>query len=259
MQRYFINSLKNQTDSDFSICMVVGNENNEATIKIKSLDWGSLNVNFIHVSDDMSSWKASVNKSRNFGREIDEGCPEFITKTCGHPMTDIMARLDTDDWVAPGWIAHIKHVASTIKDSHFLINYQVVGQYTDGRLYTFCAPHNRGRTSPFIVLVQRKEPRISPYDDLHLRMGSKFAYIYTVPPSYAFMVVHGKNRSNRLYSGDKFIDGYIDYKSARTGLQKLKYLHQDKKVKNTSTYSWKDKIKSNQDRLIVKQSKGDRL
>jgi len=259
MQRYFINSLKNQTDPDFSICLVVGSEHNETVKQIKDLDWGDLNVTFLYTSGDMTLWKSSVAQSKNYGREIDDGCPEFITRASNHPKSDIMARLDTDDWVAPGWIAHIKHTDASIKSTHFLINYQVIGQASDGRLYHFFAHHNRERTSPFIVLIQRKEPRISPYDDLHLRMGSKFAEVYSVPPSYVFMVVHGKNRSNRLYSGDKFIDGYTDYKSIRTGLQKLKYLHQDKKVKNSSIYSWKDRIKSNQDRLMTKQSKGDQL
>ena len=118
-----------------------------------------------------------------------------------------MARLDTDDWVAPGWIAHMKYMAATSPEQHFLINYQVTGQASDGRLYNFSQVHTRGRTSPFIALVQKTDPRISPYESLHLRMGSRFSKVYDIPPAYAFMVVHGGNRSNRLFENDTYIGG----------------------------------------------------
>lgn len=254
MQRYFINSLKNQTDQVFSICLVVGSEQNETVKQIKDLDWGDLNVNFLYTSGDMTLWKSSVKQSKNYGREIDNGCPEFITRTSNHPKSNIMARLDTDDWVAPGWIAHIKHTAASIKSSHFLINYQVIGQSIDGRLYQFFAPHRKGRTSPFIVLVQRKEPRISPYEDLHLRMGSKFAEVYSVPPSYAFMVVHGKNRSNRLYTNDTFIEAKIDYGNVpSTNTQSEHRLDKTIKTLKAVKPSWRD-LAFPKDRLINKQS-----
>ncbi|MBU2685872.1 MAG: glycosyltransferase, partial [Gammaproteobacteria bacterium] len=197
MQKYFINSLKNQTDQDFVIHLIVGPEDNETTKRIKLLDWTGLNINFIYSNEDLSVWKDAVAKSNNFGREIDNGCPEWIVKNSNHPRTSIMARLDTDDWVAPGWIAHMKYLTKTTPLSHFLINYQIIGQWTDGRLYNFNAAHTKARTSPFIVLVQKAEPRISPYEDLHLRMGGKFSLVHTIPPGYAFMVVHGENRSNR--------------------------------------------------------------
>ena len=205
MQRYFINSLKNQTDKDFAICLIVGPENNETTKRIKMLDWEGLNINFIHSNEDLSVWKKAAAKSNNFGREIDDGCPEYIAKNSGHPKTSIMARLDTDDWVAPGWIAHMKHMAKTYPETHFLINYQVIGQAKNGRLYNFNQVHTRGRTSPFIALIQKSDPRISPYEDLHLRMGKKFSKVYTIPPAYVFMVVHGENRSNRFYRGDTYV------------------------------------------------------
>jgi len=203
MQRYFINSLCNQTDQNFTLCMIVGPPDNEATSRIKMLDWGDLDVEFIYTDGDLSAWKRSVEESENWGREIDNGCPEDIAKKSGHPITTIMARLDIDDWVAPGWIAHMKYMAESKPESHFLINYQVISQGPDGKLYRFFAPHNRGRTSPFIALVQKTEPRISPYEDTHLNMGKRFSRVYTVSPSYAFMVCHGGNRSNRIYPADK--------------------------------------------------------
>jgi len=206
MQRYFINSLRNQTDLNFTLYIAVGTPNNEATVRIKALNYGNLNVKFIYIKDDLSQWESSINKSKNWGREIDTGCPEDLLRKHGHPKATIMARLDNDDWVAPGWVAHMKHMAATKPESHFLINYQVIGQAPDGRLYKFFAPHNRGRTSPFIALVQKKEPRISPYEDIHLNMGSRFASVYNIMPAYVFMVVHGKNRSNRLYQLDKYFE-----------------------------------------------------
>ena len=204
MQRYFINSLRNQTDLGFTLYIAVSSSNSEATARIKALDYGNLDVEFIYIEDDLSDWKSSVQVSNNWGREIDKGCPEALIRSHGHPKASIMARLDIDDWVAPGWVAHMKHMAVTKSEIRFLINYQVIGQGSDGRLYKFFAPHNRGRSSPFLVLVQKEEPRISPYEDVHLNMGKLFDSVYNIHPSYAFMVVHGENRSNRLYQKDKY-------------------------------------------------------
>ena len=197
MQRYFIDSLRNQTNKFFTLHMVVGMMN-EATKRIRSLDYGSINVEFIQTNFDLSKWISSLGMHKKVGRETDCGCPEDVVRNCGHPLTSIMARLDTDDWVAPGWIAHMKYMAAKVDKSHFLINYQVIGQGPDGRLHSLLNPYTSARISPFLVLVQKKEPRISPYADVHLRMGEKFSSVYTIPSSYAFMVVHGGNRYNKI-------------------------------------------------------------
>jgi len=55
-------------------------------------------------------------------------------------------------------------------------------------------------------LVQKEEPRISPYEDVHLNMGKLFAYVYNIQPSYVFMVVHEGNRSNRVYKLDRYFE-----------------------------------------------------
>jgi len=204
-QSNFINSLKAQTNKEFTIYVFVSSLNNEATQLIQSLDWTGLDVNYLPTTENLKEWKRSSSVSQNSGREIDSGCPEDLARRFGHPTAPIMARLDIDDWVAPGWVSHMKYMASKISDSRFLINYQVIGQAPDGRLYRFFAPHTRKRVSPFLSIVQREDPIVSPYEDLHLKMGSFFENIYTVPPSYAYMVVHGNNRSNRLYDGDSFI------------------------------------------------------
>jgi len=206
MQRYFIDSLGNQTDSDFTVYLIVGKYENDVTKRIEDLNWDKVNVQFIYTDGDLSEWRNTVLRTENWGREQDEGSPESIVRKYGHPQANIMARLDTDDWVAPGWIAHMKHMAVTKPESHFLINYQVTGQGLDGRLYQFSMSHNHGRTSPFIALVQKKPPRISPYMDAHLKMGTKFSTVYTVPPLYTFMVVHEGNRSNRFYPLDIYFE-----------------------------------------------------
>jgi len=197
MQRYFINSLDNQTDKNFILYMVVGQPDDEPTVRIKSLDWGSLEVAFIHTQPVI--WSHIDNNW-----ETSKGCPEDLVRRIGHPMTTIMARMDTDDWVAPGWIAHMKYLADKSKESRFLINYQIIGQHPDGRLYNYSIPHTKDRTSPFIVLVQKEGTKISPYADFHLRMGKLFNTVYTIPPFYAFMVVHGSNRYNHIYGSDTF-------------------------------------------------------
>lgn len=206
MQRYFINSLANQTDKDFTLYLIVGKYKNVTTKRIEGLEWKGVNVQFIYTDGDLSEWKSAVEKTGNLSRE-NKGSPEDMVRKFGHPWSNIMARLDTDDWVAPGWIAHIRHMAQTKPESHFLINYRVMGQGVDGRLYSLSIPHHRNRTSPFIVLVQKSMPRISPYMDFHLNMGSKFSTVYTVPPMYAFMVVHGDNRHNKVRETDEFLEG----------------------------------------------------
>lgn len=256
MQRYFINSLRNQTDTDFTLYIAVGNRDNETVARIKALNYGNLNVEFIYIEDDLSEWEKSVTDSKNWGREIDNGCPEDLVRRQGHPMATIMARIDIDDWATPGWIAHMKHMASTKPESHFLINYQVIGQAPDGRLYKFFAPHNRGRSSSFIALVQKEEPRISPYLNVHLKMGSYFSSVYNIQPSYVFMVVHGKNRSNRLYQLDRYFEDIVEHKEvAKPKVTKKSHISIVKDIKHhVHKPSWRTKI--NQDRLINKQSGG---
>jgi len=247
MQKYFINSLKSQTDKDFSISLVVGDPNNETTQRIKSLDWTGLNINFIHTTSNLSEWESSISRSRNWGQEKDKGSPEYIAKNSSHPISTIMARLDTDDWVAPGWIAHIKHMTKTKPETHFIINYQLMGQAPDGRLYNFYAKHTHARTSPFLVLVQKVYPYISPYEDIHLNMGSKFSTVYTIPPSYVFMVVHGENRSNRLYRFDQFFEDMGEEVFIRPELKPV-LIHKEKLKSRTKPSSigssWQSRIQA---------------
>lgn len=204
MQRNFINSLKAQTDQEFKLYLAVGPENCNATKAIKNLDWSGLNITFLYTSGDLTQWKDSIKKSKNWARETDKGSPEDIIKSLDYPRTSIMARIDIDDWVTPGWVAHMKFMANTMSERRFLINYQVFGQAPDGRVYSFYAPHTKNRTSPFIAIVQKDEITTDVYETVHLRMGDHFDVVYTIPPSYAFMVVHGGNRSNQVYELDSF-------------------------------------------------------
>jgi hypothetical protein len=204
MQRNFINSLKAQTDQEFKLYLAVGPENCNATKAIKNLDWSGLNITFLYTSGDLTQWKDSIKKSKNWARETDKGSPEDIIKSLDYPRTSIMARIDIDDWVTPGWVAHMKFMANTMSERRFLINYQVFGQAPDGRVYSFYAPHTKNRTSPFIAIVQKDEITTDVYETVHLRMGDHFDVVYTIPPSYAFMVVHGGNRCNQVYELDSF-------------------------------------------------------
>lgn len=254
MQTNFIDSLKHQSDKDFMLYLAVGPEGCEATKKIKALDWEGLNVVFLHTSGNLSQWKESIERSKNWARETDLGSPEQLTKDLNYPRTSIMARMDIDDWVSPGWIAHMKYMAATIKDKRFLINYQVFGQAPDGQIYNFYAPHTKKRTSPFIAIVQKDEIITDLYETVHLRMGDLFDTVYTIPPSYVFMVVHGGNRSNQVYEPDKFL--YI--RETRDASDEQPYIvnkpnKQSTTIKNKSIISdilepkvnrvtWRDKI-----------------
>ena len=210
MQRYFINSLRNQTDTKFTLHIIVGEEGNEATDKIKALDYSGLEVNFIYTNPNLSVWRETPYTQR--GMETLPGCPEDIIRSLELPKNHIMARMDTDDWVAPGWIAHMKHMAKLMPEENFIINYQVISQAPDGRLYNLFYPHKHSRISPFFAMVQKRNIKVGLYDDKHLDMGKFFDNIYTVPPSYAFMVIHEENRSNRIYEKDTPINGVKDNK-----------------------------------------------
>lgn len=248
MQSNMINSLKSQTDQDFDLYIICGPQHCEATKLIESLDYQPLNVHFIYNETDLSDWKQSSGNSRNWGRENDRGCPEDLARSC-HPFTTIMARIDIDDWVAPGWVMSMKHLASTIPDKSFIINYQVISQGPDGRLYKFFAPHTKNRTSPFLALVQKTEHKISPYHDTHLNMGKLFECCVTVPPSYCFMVIHGENRSNRLYKNDK------SFESLATINKQPKLIKLNKQVKLNN--SWRQRIAAQQSVQKFNQLIGD--
>lgn len=243
MQRYFINSLKMQTNKDFTVYLAVGPEGNETTQRIQALDWQGLNVQYLYSSGDTSQWKASVSETKNWGRETDKGSPEDILRQLNHPRAPIMARMDIDDWVAPGWVAHMKFLAKTMKEDRFLINYQIFGQASDGRIYTFHAPHRKNRTSPFIALVQRVDPVTSPYETVHLRMGSLFKVVYTIPPAYAFMVVHGGNRSNQVYELDHFsyVKETVDNMGGKPPMHQHTIDHFQSRV---SSMNWRSKMQA---------------
>jgi hypothetical protein len=258
MQSNFIDSLKHQTDKIFTVYLAVGPEGCEATERIESLDWGHLDIHFLYTSGDLSQWENSVDKSLNWAKETDKGCPEYITKHLDYPRTSIMARVDIDDWVTPGWVVHMKSMAGTIKEDRFLINYQVFGQAPDGRAYKFYAPHSRNRTSPFIAIVQKKEITTDIYETVHLRMGDLFDSVYTIPPSYAFMVVHGGNRSNQVYELDSF--SYIKEERENNSVKqvevpnkpKVKLTQVTQKVVKPKT--WREKVSMVKDNLIIKRT-----
>jgi hypothetical protein len=56
-----------------------------------------------------------------------------------------------------------------------------------------------------MAIVQKDKITVDLYETVHLRMGSLFDTVYTIPPSYVFMVVHGGNRSNQVYEPDNFV------------------------------------------------------
>jgi hypothetical protein len=234
-----------QTDQDFTLYIITGPAYCEATRVIESLDYGNLNKQFIHTETDLSEWRSSINESGNWGHEHDEGCPEVIARNANYPLTTIMARIDIDDWVTPGWIASMKYLATNIDKESFLINYQVIGHGLDGRNYKFFAPHLSHRTSPFLSLVQKGNNKINPYADVHLKMGKLFNTVVTIPPAYCFMVVHGENRSNRIYDEDKYLEDIAIEKLGKfqlisnDPLKVSNYLLQG--VRNSS---WKQRIAS---------------
>ena len=264
MQKNFINSLKNQTDPNFKVCVFVGAKDNVATKQMETLDWGDLKVQFIYTTNDLSQWKRSVTVSQNWGREMDEGSPEDIAHHTPIPHATITARMDNDDWVGPGWIAHMKAMAKEMPEDRFLINYQVFGQAPDGRIYEFYAPHVKKRTSPFIAIVQKNVWKTHIYETVHLRMGDLFETVYTIPPSYAFMVIHSGNRSNQVYIQDKYIytkETATD-QIASSKIQTGPRIIQPSKPKLSITVrvaarvkpSWRDRLAQSQDRLNILQT-----
>jgi len=204
IQRYFINSLKAQIDTGFNIQLVVGPKGNEATKAIENLDWGSLNVDFLY-SNGLDLWRESVKRSGNKAIEAADGTPEMLVRQSGHKLTSTMIRMDTDDWIAPGFISHVRYVEQTTALSSFLINYQVIGQDDDGKLFNIYHQFDLNRISPFFAIIQHQEPRKSPYAKCHLYMHELFQHIATVPPGYCYTVIHDENRINKMNDKDKYI------------------------------------------------------
>jgi hypothetical protein len=90
--------------------------------------------------------------------------------------------------------------------------------------------------------VQKDKITIDLYETVHLRMGSLFNTVYTIPPSYAFMVVHGGNRSNQVYEPDKFV--YIkETLDTMSGKPPMKNKHRiDHLTRNVVGLTWRDKV-----------------
>ncbi len=243
MQRYFINSLKNQTDKGFVINLFLGKDDNITSKKIEALDWSGLRVIFTYTEGLSEEWISKASITNGFGKEMEKGCPESIIRNYGHIMTNIMCRMDTDDWVSPGWISHIRHTSNSIKEPTFLINYQIIGQSQDGRLYNYSFPHNGNRISPFLVLVQKVNQSISPYSDFHINIGRRFSSIYTVPPGYVYMVLNNSNIINKHHSKDSFINAYKDNKAIPIQeFTTTQNISTNTKVKE-KRLSWRERIK----------------
>ena len=207
-QRYFIDSLKNQTDPDFKLFMFVGDEGNKTSRLIKGLHWGELDVEFLHIPGGIPTRNFPPARRRWTPEDYDRS-PEGLIRKHGHPMSSIMMRMDSDDWFAPGLIAHIKYTINQIEDPNFIINYQLSVQGNNGLLYRFHARHSRRRTSAYIVLVQRQGERMSPYATNHTKMGRRFPAVYNVPPGYVFVVLHKENRVNKLRK-DILLEAVLD-------------------------------------------------
>jgi hypothetical protein len=76
-------------------------------------------------------------------------------------------------------------------------------------------------------------------------MGSLFNTVYTIPPSYAFMVVHGGNRSNQVYELDKFsyIKESLDTLGGKPSMTQPVRDHFEPKL---DARSWRDKVRATQ-------------
>ena len=183
MEKNWLSSLKNQVDKDFSIHLLVG----PVRKPFEDLPWGSLDVHFHKVGDEkLRTW---LNKHWVPSR--------------------VQARLDTDDRVSPGWIAHMRHYLATYKSKAFLIHYEPLIEGPDGLLSYHPMYHgkNRKKTSCFLSMVDRKPSRgRHPYMDVHTRMKNHVAGdVVRVGPGYTFLSVHGENKSSGRHSRENLV------------------------------------------------------
>lgn len=209
IQRYFINSLKNQTDKGFNIQMIVGPDGNEATEAIMNLDWSGLKITF-YPSTGLDEWRKSAAATGNNGHESISGTPEMIAKMAGYQLSPIMIRLDSDDWVAPGFIANVHNIIHENHSPYFIINYLPIIQDEEGLLYQSGTTFNSAQISPFFVMVQKGDKKINLYETCHFHMAKGFSQVITVNPGYCYTVIHEENRINKLLPNDKAVSYFFD-------------------------------------------------
>lgn len=183
MQHNLIDSLKRQVDKGFRVHVLVGDNDQP----IRHLDWGSLDVDFHH----------------NKGEEPKVACRRIFAR-----QPRIQARVDSDDWVSPGWTGHIRETFEHHRKSvhqRVLIHYEPLLQDPKGLLsyhplYHKARKQKNSKTSCFIVLLQTEGSGLTIYETNHTRMPKKVQKVVWVGPGYAFLSVHDDNRSSNRHS-----------------------------------------------------------
>ncbi len=165
----YIRALNSQIDQDFQVCIIHGEE------------LGPLPMILEHLKQKVI----------------------YVDSFKGIPRTEIQARLDTDDWAAPGWTAHMRHLAGKRSEKRFLIHYEPFLQREDGMLAYHPRYHFKKIASCFLALVQKgvnKKKRIHIHSVDHPKMPRKVGKCVWVPPGYSFLVMHGDNKSSSRHS-----------------------------------------------------------
>lgn len=190
LQSNFINSLKAQTNKNFSIIMYLASWDNPTAIATQNLDWNGLNVEFVYTDE-------SLLRDGQRPNESEEDSPAGLIRRFPHQMSPLMARLDSDDIVGPGWVSHIFHMYNSYP-GNFLINYLHYIQKQDGRLFYDAKLNGCNRATAFLALIQRNGEKVSPYMLNHMKMLNVFEKVYTVPPGYVFVSIHDSNNTSRF-------------------------------------------------------------
>ena len=175
MQKYCINSLKQQTDKDFEIHILVQSATAD---KIKSLNWGRLKVFFKEETPSIGWERYSADLRKEYMRG-----------------PNIQIRMDNDDWVAPNFIERIRQAIGRHKN--ILVNFHPTKFLHHNRKSYYSQKHySRDRVSMFFAIYQEK-PEHWILDRQHGRMGSLFAKrIYVKQLGLCNIVIHSENVLN---------------------------------------------------------------
>jgi hypothetical protein len=166
MQKYFINSLKNQTCQNFNVVVCWDNlygkkSHPDNLLRLKSLDWHSLEVHFV---DDL------------------------------YFQNDITVRCDSDDTLESNFVEYLNNV----KEDNVLINFKPFKRYIKtGELVKHERDYNHNCASMFLALIQRGKKTKHVYERPHCAMAKFVNNVITVPEGYVYLNIHDINMTSK--------------------------------------------------------------
>jgi hypothetical protein len=166
MQKYFIQSLKEQTCKDFNVVVcwdnLYGKKSHPDNLeKLKALNWSGLEVHFV---DDL------------------------------YYQNDITVRCDSDDSLAIIFVEYL----SGLRDDNLLVNFKPLKRYVGtNKTVKHERDYNHICASMFLALIQRGEKLKHVYDRPHCEMAKHIGNVLTVTEGLVCLNIHESNMTSK--------------------------------------------------------------